>query len=173
MPNRLGKIINKEIKSSKVEKSNIDQSYKVIISEERGQDLSIRSGKNPLEIIDKEVLHREDGPAYSYYYDQNENKKKKYEAFFLFGKRDKLDGPSTIEYHPDGSLKDEQWYKNDVIHRDGGLPAWREWDENGVLRVERYMVNGLYHRDGGPAYITYDENGVVKEQIFYQNGEVV
>lgn len=145
------------------------ETYKTTIKEKRGFSLA-RGKEDPNEIIDKEVLHNENGPAHTFYFNSN---LKKYEAYFLEGKRNRTDGPSTIEYHPDGKIKDEQWYKNDTIHRDNNLPAWKEWDENGVLRVERYMVNGLYHRTDGPAYITYDENGQIKEQINYRNGEIV
>jgi len=149
------------------EKNDNTETHKITIQEKRG--FSARGGEDPDEIVDKEIFHNEDGPALTVDFSPTV---KKYEAFFILGKRSKVDAPSTIEYYETGLVKDEQWYVDDKLHRDNA-PAWKEWDENGVLRIERYMRNGLYHRDNGPAYITYDENGAIQEQINYRDGERV
>lgn len=87
------------------------------------------------------------------------------EWWTLTGHRDgmlsRADGPAHVMYHDRG--KDELWYKDGYIHRDGDEPAeLSEWKlytyEDGSMvptprrRVRRvWYRNGLKHRDVGPA----------------------
>lgn len=119
------------------------------------------------EFEEAEVFHREDGPAFEFKFASGD---KKYESYFIEGKRDRKDGPSTIEYWEDGTVKDEQWYVDDNLHC-VDQAAWKEYDEKGTLRVERWFTNGLLDRSEGPAYLVYDESGKVVESIDYKMGE--
>ena len=56
------------------------------------------------------------------------------------------DDPPTKEY-----WGNREWYKNDVLHRDGDLPA--VISARGDLE---YYKNGKRHRDNGPAVIRKD-----------------
>ena len=58
-------------------------------------------------------------------------------------------------------------------HREGGLPAWRMWCENGTLKSEFYCLNGDKHREGGlPAKRNWHENGNLWYEIYYLHGEL-
>ena len=56
------------------------------------------------------------------------------------------------------------WYKNDLLHRDGGLPA-NEGDDG----TKRWYVNGKLHRDGGYPAVEYGD-GTTNE--WWVNGEL-
>lgn len=74
---------------------------------------------------------------------------------------DRVDGPAHVMYHDRG--KDELWYKNGYIHRDGDEPAelseWKfyTYEDGSMVPTPRRRVrsvwyrNGLKHRDVGPA----------------------
>jgi len=55
--------------------------------------------------------HREDGPAYTRYY-QNGNIA--HESYWVIGRRHRLDGPAVISCDETGNIIDEVYYINDV-----------------------------------------------------------
>lgn len=122
------------------------------------------------EMKEIEILHNLTGPANVVLFEGSE-KAVKYEGFFVEGKRDSLLKPSTLEYHKDGSVKDEQWYLDDQLHRVDG-PAWSEFSESGQLRIERWFNNGLLDRADDAAYIVYDDSGNRIEEVFYTLGVI-
>ena len=74
-------------------------------------------------------------------------------------------------FYPDGSLCRKEFLKNDVLHREGDLPAQIWYYESGEVSSEQYYQNGKLHRDGDlPAQIWYYESGEVYEIFFYSEG---
>ena len=71
----------------------------------------------------------------------------------------------------------ERWYVNNrqvgANHRDGDLPAYIEYDENGNKINEKWFINGENHRDGDrPALIEYYyENGGKNQECWYVNSK--
>ena len=55
-------------------------------------------------------LHREDGPAYTQYWQDGSVE---LESWWLNGKRHREDGPAWIQYRQDGSVEEEQWWLED------------------------------------------------------------
>ena len=55
---------------------------------------------------DEYYYNKEDGPAYTWYYDTGE---KKHEEWWVADKLHKLDGPACINYNKDGTI-DKEWY---------------------------------------------------------------
>jgi hypothetical protein len=86
-------------------------------------------------------LHREDGPAYIEYY-ENENGNIWREVYYINGNIHREDGPACIYY-----------YEN----------------ENGNIWREVYYINGNIHREDGPHVIDYFENGSIKAEWYYLN----
>lgn len=74
------------------------------------------------------------------------------------GKLHREDGPASTHYNVDGELSLERWYKNGVMHRDGGKPALTRYKVDGFGRhCEDCYVSNKLHNDSGPACITeYD-----------------
>lgn len=103
------------------------------------------------------------------------------------GKRHRTDGPAVITLDFDrfidkGLSKYVQmasslrvWYKNGLVHRDNGQPAYFSKNEF------RWYINGLNHREDGPAYIDdrcqeWWQHGkrhrVDGPAVIYSNGDV-
>jgi hypothetical protein len=79
------------------------------------------------------------------------------------------DLPAWREWYENGSLSVESYYLNGLYHREVDLPAYRGWYENGSLSVESYYLNGLYHREGGlPAFMRWGEKGVLQIERCYK-----
>jgi hypothetical protein len=95
----------------------------------------------------KDKRHREDGPAYTAYY---ENGNIKYEDYYLNGKQHREDGPADIGYYENGNIKYEAYYLNGKIHKEDG-PAYIEFFKSGKISFEEYRLNGKWHREDGPA----------------------
>jgi len=64
-----------------------------------------------IELNGKEVLHREDGPAYIL---ENSNNIR-IECYWLNGKRHKEDGPAVIYLHNNKIIKSQYWINNFFI----------------------------------------------------------
>ena len=89
------------------------------------------------------VLHREDGPAYIYFWPNNQPK---LEVWYINGLRHREIEPAVIEYYENGTIKEKQWYVNEEQHRIDG-PAWITYTENGDVSTEYYLQNNLLFRE--------------------------
>jgi hypothetical protein len=96
-----------------------------------------------LTILGEAIFHREDGPAYIYFW---ENGEKKLEIWYKTGLRHREDGPAVIEYYENGKVKEKQWYIEDAQHRTDG-PAWICYDEEENIKTEYYFQNNLLFRE--------------------------
>ena len=88
--------------------------------------------------------------------------------------RDDGDLPAVIHYHEDGTLKLEEWYRNDEKRRDGDLPAVIRYHEDGTtVENEEWHRNGNRHRAGDlPAKTCYCRDGTtVAYHAWYRNGK--
>jgi antitoxin component YwqK of YwqJK toxin-antitoxin module len=103
-------------------------------------------------VLGEITYHREDGPAYIYFWP---NGNKKLEIWYLNGLRTKLDGPAVIEYYDNGNKKEEQWYVSEEQHRIDG-PAWIIYNETGAVVTEYYFQNNLLFRENDlPTIVNY------------------
>jgi hypothetical protein len=70
------------------------------------------------------------------------------------------------------SKTEEEWLDKDgEFHREDG-PACTTYYENGNIKYENYYINGNKHRENGPAYVSYYENGNIKFKIYYLNDKL-
>ena len=98
-----------------------------------------------------------------------------YEEFYVNNKlhRDPSEGPAKIYYNLNGSIVSEYYYVNNELHRDFSEgPAIISYykDINGNIGYECYYQHNKYHRCDGPAYISYDINGVITSERYFING---
>jgi hypothetical protein len=52
------------------------------------------------------------------------------------------DKPSEIGYWPNGNIKWREWCSNCGFHRDGGLPAYERFYENGSIERREWRQYG-------------------------------
>ena len=86
------------------------------------------------------------------------------------GRLHREDGPARIVRHSNGNVKDEMWYKNGKIHRDGDLPAVFQYYPDGELEFEFWMKEDKKHRVDNPAVIKYYKSGKIDLIIYYVEG---
>ena len=53
-----------------------------------------------------------------------------------------------------------------TLHREY-VPAYIQYDDNGSVAYEIYVINGKRHREDGPAYIRYYSNGKIAYEVYY------
>jgi len=81
------------------------------------------------------------------------------------------DKPSIEGYHEDGTINLRQFHKYGKLHRDGDKPAMVWYDVSGTRYSEKYYKDGLYHRDGDkPAWVEYDNDGNVSLARYFKDG---
>ena len=138
-------------------------------------------------------LHRIDGPAFIWYYDDGQPSSKEW---YLNGVKHKLNGPAEVTYYIDGTIKSETWFVDgrragvDVDYYPNGLKKKENWafdlDRRGadLPHIQTYFLNGNierqiwrsaashWHREGGPAVVYYYANGTVKRELWYQYSKV-
>ena len=84
-------------------------------------------------------------------------------------------GLCHVMYYPSGKINCLSWIPWYVGF---GIPTRICYYENGNVKSRNWHfgtedgINKL-HRTGGPAMIEYDENGVVKREVFYENGKLI
>lgn len=70
-------------------------------------------------------------------------------------------------------LEMEEWFFNDVLHRDNDLPVRIIYYQNGNKQDEFWLKHGIYHRENGPAQISYFSNGNIKQKVWWYNNNRV
>lgn len=138
----------------------------------------------------KKILHREDGPAIEYY---NGDSKEYLNGSLI--KDIQLDNGIKIReihykndckiyeiiYYENGSKKQESYFNglcyNDPsrnyyvtgkYHRVDG-PAYQSWNRDGIKTEEYYYIDGKYHREDGPAYQIWHKGNKIKEYYYINN----
>lgn len=86
-------------------------------------------------------------------------------------------GPASVQFKEDGSVSSESWYWHGVMHRIEG-PSFIVYYN--IVVGDCYQVdslhwykNGKNHRLDGPARIWYYENGDIKEEQWWINGNKI
>jgi hypothetical protein len=70
-----------------------------------------------------------------------------------------VDGIVITEYIGENG-KAISYTKDGKLHREDG-PAYIKYDENGIIKDERYYLNNeLFRHDNGPTWISYEEDAV-------------
>lgn len=64
------------------------------------------------------------------------NDKKKSQRWFVDGKvtNNEEDVPASVEYYENGNVKNEAWYKEGKLHRNGNHPAFIEYFPSSSLK---------------------------------------
>ena len=148
----------------------------------------------------KNTLHRLNGPAIVSYTASGKLRRQEY---YSHGKRHRTNGPAVINWQ-DGKVSEEIYYtkgvkyrspngtsqpsritydlygkienveyRNDIgaLHKTDG-PANIGYYDNGTIRCEEYYVNGNLHRLDGPTSIYYRKNGKVQLEQYYSDDEL-
>jgi hypothetical protein len=76
----------------------------------------------------------------------------------------------NINYWNNGQKKYEFWFLNGKKHREDG-PASQFWFDNGQKKFEFWFLNGKYHREDGPANKFWFENGKKKSEYWFLNNK--
>jgi len=113
----------------------------------------------------KEILHRDDGPAFISFEDKTKIKK-----YFINGKLHREDGPAYIFYF-EGKIKRASYFQEGKLHRVDG-PAEIIYNNENILS-EKYFKFGKKHREDGPSCIRYNKKGKVKKEQYWINGNKI
>jgi len=62
------------------------------------------------------------------------------------------------------------WWINTLLHTFGYAIVYN-YDENGNIKQELYFINGNRHREDGAAIIQYDINRNIINEKYYYNGK--
>ncbi len=81
----------------------------------------------------------------------------------------RLDQPAFRLWNQDGVLIKEEWYKDDKLHRINGA-AFKQWYENGNLKYEEWFQDNKCHRLDGPAYQEWDQKRELILELWKING---
>jgi len=69
------------------------------------------------------------------------------------------------KYYKTGTLKSQEWYTDNLLHRNDDLPSIvKYWDNKIVQREEWCQNNQLYRQGNLPVVIEYHQNGSIKSQ---------
>ena len=58
------------------------------------------------------------------------------------------------------------------LHRDNDLPAEITFDKNGNIISNFYYQNSELHRNKNPAKVYYDESSQICREIYFKNGDI-
>ena len=94
------------------------------------------------------------------------------EEYWLDDQLHRTDGPAIICYRPDGSVRLEEYWLDDQLHRTDG-PAIIWYNPAGSVERECYFLDHQLHRDSGPAIIWYDEDSRPKEEQYWLDGREI
>lgn len=128
---------------------------------------------NPRESVEREELWvSEPTPAQSIRV-LTYNDGRKLVSHYLNDKLHREDEPAELSLDAKGRVIREDWYFDDLPHRDDG-PATTEYDEGtGTLKHVSFWEHGWLHRLDGPADILFAPNGDATYLKFYHHGEEV
>ena len=101
------------------------------------------------------------------YYD---NGQKKYERWYLNGKRHREDGPALQYFHSNGQKRYEYWYLRGKFHREDG-PALQTWLKNGEKIYGWFLNNKGYSREEWINKLKEIDSEHYKEQEVLYNAE--
>ncbi len=119
-------------------------------------------------LVDKELYHREDGPAIVY--------KNTWSEWRVNGALHRDEGLPAVT-RPEG---DREWWINGIRHRDDG-PAQvvnaepteeekKEGKAEGKVVLQRFFIDGRQHREDGPANIFWNEDKKELEEDYWLEG---
>lgn len=100
-------------------------------------------------------------------------------TFYLNKKRDRREdaGPAVILYNEDGSINEEHYMKDDLLHREKyGLPGFIKYraDENNIpAKTIVYLFGKQSIVNDEPSVVTYNKQGDVKEEQWILSGHIL
>jgi len=98
--------------------------------------------------------HREEGPAYTKYYN---NGKIDREEYVVYGLTHRTNGPASIGYNINGSIRYTEYYIN------GKELSFEEWKEHPLVKAETIEVNSKKELD---ALAKKDKEGTKTDDYF-------
>lgn len=118
------------------------------------------------------IVHREDGPAIIRLDTLGHITSEEYRWQSHLHRED---GPARINYQVGSRPYSENYLIKDVTHRDGDLPAFQSYDEEGYPLCSEYYYQGNRHRKEGPAIIRRENVGsdgrpLLSCKVYFQNG---
>ena len=83
----------------------------------------------------------------------------------------------TVTFDQYGTPITERYYAKcdksyNEYHRLDG-PAYIKYNEDGLIFTQIWYVNGLRHRTDGPAVICYNEDGTIEKESYYLDGKLI
>jgi len=114
------------------------------------------------------VLHREDGPAKIWYY---EDGIKHHEEWYINGIYTRDNGPAVIWYYQNGEIQHEDWYTDGKFDR-LDKPARIDYYRNGKIKQEEWWIDGNRNKSNGPAIKKYNEDGTHTEVWYICGNEI-
>jgi hypothetical protein len=93
---------------------------------------------------DRDLLHREDGPAFIMYDEQDRVRGEVYQRHGLLHRDD---GPAVINYFENGMAQTEQWFYEGREHREDG-PAELTYDQLAALKGESVVEDEVWWTHG-------------------------
>jgi len=138
--------------------------------------------ENEEKVKQQQFIHTDDDntPAVIEYYENGSVEREMYlqNGFLHTNDNDK---PAVIEYYPlndesknnegkidKGNIKHISYWKNNMLHRDGGLPAYIEYYYNGNLKHQSYWINDEVQNidENKPAIIEYSPVSQLKHEYY-------
>ena len=110
------------------------------------------------------LLHRDGSAAVIWYYESGVIMKLEY---FIAGKRYNPAGAVIVEYDETGALLREQYDLGDLVSRHV------DYNSEGGVEREHYLLDGNLHRQDGPAEIWYNSDGTPKHEQYWFEGRKV
>ena len=77
--------------------------------------------------------------------------------------------PSIKYYYESEHLRKEEYYENNILHRDDEKPAIISYYESGITKNQYWYYKSYLHRIHGPAMIKYAPNGAIAEKYWINN----
>tara|TARA_R110002033_G_scaffold30893_8_gene67960 strand:+ start:281 stop:769 length:489 start_codon:yes stop_codon:yes gene_type:complete len=89
-------------------------------------------------LMNKQLIHREDGPAATEYDADGFITSK---TWYKYGEKHRDGKPAEIRYHKRKGVTMKKWYKDGNLHREDG-PAYMSYDSMGLPKYARFYING-------------------------------
>lgn len=83
------------------------------------------------------------------------------------GRFNREDGPARIVRYSNGNIKEEAWYRDGKMNRDGDQPAAIQYYESGAKKFDFWVKDSKKHRVDKPAAIQYYQSGKVQTIAYY------
>ena len=127
------------------------------------------NGNKKKEMWNKDGSYYREGdlPTYIVYYSNGNMKQELWTN--VQGQLHRDDGPAMIIYNEDGSIESKVWVG---MGEEVTEVRFKHWP-NGNMKEELWFKNEKPHRDDGPAGIEYNEDGSIKKEEWWKDGNKI